>query len=429
MYAHRPQQWVLAFLTLASYSILLVRAMQIPQDVEILEGYQFDESPEYYSTDSNYYEARSLLSGFKKAIRNKRSTLEYDQAKGLVVGGGSQSNNLQEFTQNIGSQHIKVHEKEEKSEDDKLGADMPRAEKQIMDPDYDYYSQRHISSWNGAYGSSASSSASRAPAGVEDVMADASNSYVSRGRQARVNFITQPTKDSNDAAKELTEPIVSKLPIPKVHYDAKYPSIAPAYNYEMYPSRSYAPYLRRYDRSFDEPYSRYDPYNYEDHYLYRRRYDPYDSYSPRFPQYPELYYNYPDRRYDIPEPRDYIPLYNNEIYDKASYPAANYPPVDGYTSAKYPEYSRNQRRIVYYAHLPEIVRTPYDYANRYDRYDDLMKANKAITGAYKYDKQASGSGSSLSGTVANTDSYDYMKRDKKDRATPKPSKVSVSGRQ
>ncbi|XP_017484270.1 PREDICTED: uncharacterized protein LOC108372951 isoform X4 [Rhagoletis zephyria] len=425
MYAHRPQQWVLVCLALVSNLGLQASAMQIPQDVEILEGYQFDESPEYYSTDSNYYEARSLLSGLKKAIRNKRSTLEYDQAKGLTLPGGSQANSLQEFTQNIGSQHIKVNDKEEKNE---MEATMPRAEKQIMDPDYDYYSQRHISAWNDAYGSPAHGSASRPPAVAEDVMADASNSYVSRGRQARVNFITQPKKDSNDGVKDLTDTLVPKPPNPKIHYDVKYPSIAPAYNYEMYPSRSYAPYLRRYDR-FDEQYSRYEPYNYEDHYLYRRHYDPYDSYSPRIPQYPEMYYNYPDRRYDIPEPRDYGPLYNNEIYDKTPYPSGIYPATDGYTSAKYPEYPRNQRRIVYYAHLPEIVRTPYDYATRHDHYDDILKANKAISGAYKYDKPSSGSGGSISGTGANTDSYDYMKRDKKDRATPKPSKPSASGRQ
>lgn len=178
-----------------------------------------------------------------------------------------------------------------------------------------------------------------------------------------------------------------------------------------------------YFSSFDEQYSRYDPYNYEDHYLYRRHYDPYDSYSPRIPQYPELYYNYPDRRYDIPEPRDYVPVYNNEIYDKTPYPSSN-----SYASTKYPEYPRNQRRIVYYAHLPEIVRTPYDYSNRYDRYDDLMKANKAITGAYKYEKPLSGN-TNTGAATSNTDSYDYMKRDKKDRPTPKPIKPNTSGRQ
>ncbi|XP_067634511.1 uncharacterized protein [Eurosta solidaginis] len=429
MKTQQSKQWLSMHLAFILCPSMLVYSMQIPQDVEILEGYQFDDSPEYYSSEPNYYEARSLLSGFHKAIRNKRSTLEYDQAKGLSLESGSQANAIQDFTQNVGSQQIKVHEKEEIGEDDdKMGSAMPRAEKQIMDPDFDYYSQRHISAWNDGYGTSALDSASRAAIDSEDVMADASTSYLARGRQARVNFITQPKKDVNELAKELSDPIQPKLSNTKVNYDVKYPPIDPSYNYEMFPSRSYAPYLRRYDR-YDDQYSRYEPYNYEDHYLHRRHYDPYDSYSPRLPQYPEPYYNYPDRRYDIPEPRDYVPLYNNEVYDKA--PAASYPPVENYASPKYPDYPRNQRRIVYYAHLPEIVRTPYDYANRYDRYDDLMKPNKPINGAYKYDKPTSSAASSISGggNIANTDSYDYMKRDKKDRPTPKPNKASLGGRQ
>uniref|UniRef100_A0A1I8M710 Uncharacterized protein n=1 Tax=Musca domestica TaxID=7370 RepID=A0A1I8M710_MUSDO len=210
---------------------------------------------------------------------------------------------------------------------------------------------------------------------------------------------------------------------------------------------------------YDEQYSRYDPYNYEDHFLYRRHYDPYDSYSPRMPQYPEPYYNYPDRRYDIPEPRDYLPVYNNEVYEKSSYapipysdryplpskyPAdyhAKYPmdypnkyPND-YPPAKYPlDYARPNKRIVYYAHLPEIVRTPYDYANSYnrDRYDGSTAPNKGLASAYKLDKAASGASPTLSNNAninGGGDPYDYMKRDKKDRVTPKPIKAVPNGRQ
>lgn len=113
-------------------------------------------------------------------------------------------------------------------------------------------------------------------------------------------------------------------------------------------------------------------------------------------------------------------MYNNEIYDKTPYPVSN-----SYASPKYPEYPRNQRRIVYYAHLPEIVRTPYGYSNRYDRYDDLMKENKAVTGAYKHEKPLTGN---TAAATTNSDSYDYVKRDKKDRPTPKPIKPNTSGR-
>lgn len=187
--------------------------------------------------------------------------------------------------------------------------------------------------------------------------------------------------------------------------------------------------LNLFCNRYDEQYSRYDPYNYEDSYLYRRHYDPYDSYSPRIPAYPEPYYNYPDRRYDIPEPRDYLPIYNNDIYDKTS----AYSSSINYISPKYAanEYARTpQRRIVYYAHLPEIVRTPYDYAsNRFDRdrygssaaaaTTGLLSNNKLNVGAYKVDKTSSSQSHSAN---INNDPYDYLKRDKKDRVTPKPVK-------
>ncbi|XP_061399603.1 uncharacterized protein LOC133335335 [Musca vetustissima] len=431
--------------------------LQIPEDVEILEGYEFDESPEYYGTDSNYYEARSMLTGVNKAIRNKRSTLEYEQAKGLVSKSGLNKKLQESLIHNVESDRIELHSppeqlgKSQQQKGDELKPEarmqqdegeepqpLPKAEKQIMDPDYDYYSQRHISPmWKDSVNISPSSD-------DDDTIADATSGYAARSRQARVNFITQPRKDNESPAKDLPEPVVTKIPPPLIKntYDQKVSPLTPSYNYELYPSRSYDPYLRRYDR-FDEQYSRYDPYNYEDHFLYRRHYDPYDSYSPRMPQYPEPYYNYPDRRYDIPEPREYLPVYNNEVYEKSSYapittayPDLNYPvkyPND--YPAKYPlDYTRPNKRIVYYAHLPEIVRTPYDYANSYnrDRYDGQTAPNKVLPSAYKLDKAASGVTTTLSNNAnggGGVDPYDYMKRDKKDRVTPKPIKTLPNGRQ
>lgn len=102
------------------------------------------------------------------------------------------------------------------------------------------------------------------------------------------------------------------------------------------------------DRDFMNPY----------HPEYSRSYD----YMPRNPVYPDYYYDYPDRRYDLPEPRDTRYLYTNEVHDR--YPA---------TAVKTP---RN-RRIIYYATLPDIVRSPptvdlryrsYANSNRYDPY-------------------------------------------------------------
>lgn len=162
------------------------------------------------------------------------------------------------------------------------------------------------------------------------------------------------------------------------------------------------------------------------------------------PQYPEPYYNYPDRRYDIPEPRDYLPMYNNEIYEKSAYapitysdpyPASSKYPIDYSVPSKYPvdysvppkypnDYPRSNKRIVYYAHLPEIVRTPYDYANSYNRdqrYDGLLTPTKPLSNSYKIDKIGSPANANNNANI-NSDPYDYMKRDKKDRVTPKPIK-------
>lgn len=81
---------------------------------------------------------------------------------------------------------------------------------------------------------------------------------------------------------------------------------------------------------------------------------------------------YPNGAYDLPEPRDVYP-YTNEI-DRMSPP----PPVPPYQSAYQ---ASNNRRIIYYATLPEVVRSPPNvdlrYRSRYtDRsYDPLYQNN------------------------------------------------------
>lgn len=105
----------------------------------------------------------------------------------------------------------------------------------------------------------------------------------------------------------------------------------------------------------------YNPYPMD----YSRSFDVYDRYMPKEPAYPDHYYDYPDSRYDLPEPRDYRPLYSNDISDRYPYHPYQMPP---------PATNRN-RRIIYYATLPEIVRTPPSVDLRYksynNRYDDL----------------------------------------------------------
>ncbi|XP_016951679.1 uncharacterized protein LOC108025651 [Drosophila biarmipes] len=142
----------------------------------------------------------------------------------------------------------------------------------------------------------------------------------------------------------------------------------------MYPSRSYDPYIRRYDR-FDEQYHRNYPPYFEDMYMHRQRFDPYDSYSPRIPQYPDPYVMYPDRYTDAPSLRDYPKM-------RRGYVDEPIPPIDSYSSGKYGPskqadlaFPPRNERIVYYAHLPEIVRTPYDSASE-DRNSAPYKLNK-----------------------------------------------------
>lgn len=73
------------------------------------------------------------------------------------------------------------------------------------------------------------------------------------------------------------------------------------------------------------------------------------------PHQMDFYYGYPERRFDLPDFRDNRNLYSNDINER--YPIA--------MDMKPP---RN-RRIIYYATLPEIVRTPPSVDLRYRTYD------------------------------------------------------------
>lgn len=104
-----------------------------------------------------------------------------------------------------------------------------------------------------------------------------------------------------------------------------------------------------------------------DNFDYRKRYE--DDYIPRTPS---SFYMYPSGAYDLPEPRDVYP-YTNEI-DRMSPPPPIPPYQTGYQS------STNNRRIIYYATLPEVVRSPPNVDLRYrshytDRYDPLYQSN------------------------------------------------------
>lgn len=86
---------------------------------------------------------------------------------------------------------------------------------------------------------------------------------------------------------------------------------------------------------------------------------PYDMYPVRrFPY--SGYNNYPGGRYDTPDYRDYPPMYGNEI-DNRYYMRSEIPYMIPPTLAR--------KRTIYYAYLPEVVRSPPTVDFRYRSYD------------------------------------------------------------
>ena len=131
-----------------------------------------------------------------------------------------------------------------------------------------------------------------------------------------------------------------------------------------------------YPKPFD-PYYRDmihppSPYRYDYPYYNQRRYD--NEYNPKNPY--SYYYYYPDRRYDLPN-QYYRPSYSktNELYDHQQ-------------QLKQTTWWPKNRRIIYYAHLPEVVRSPPNYYNYYDsqqRYDPYyyQPTPTPMTGTYE----------------------------------------------
>lgn len=97
----------------------------------------------------------------------------------------------------------------------------------------------------------------------------------------------------------------------------------------------------------------YDPmYDY-------RQYPHIDPYMPR-PSYSE-YNDYHNQRHDLPDYQDYPPMYENDI-ESRYYMRSDMPPPSVLP----------RKRTIYYAYLPEVVRSPPTVDFRYrshDRYD------------------------------------------------------------
>uniref|UniRef100_A0A182VWB1 Uncharacterized protein n=1 Tax=Anopheles minimus TaxID=112268 RepID=A0A182VWB1_9DIPT len=189
--------------------------------------------------------------------------------------------------------------------------------------------------------------------------------YVQEGiksRAPRVNFVTQQTKGSLSSSEPQDSTANDKLirelyrkPLTSMNYERSLPR-----TYDSYMATSQSPMYPRV-------YNKYDSFHHDmmnrmhppaphryDHYYERRHDVDTDSYFPRY-KYPYYYY-YPDRRYDVPlYYRDRNYLYTNEIEQPPvhhGFPMYNVP-----TMIRTPAPAMRNRRIIYFATLPEIVRT------------------------------------------------------------------------
>ncbi|XP_035900996.1 uncharacterized protein LOC118507101 [Anopheles stephensi] len=204
-----------------------------------------------------------------------------------------------------------------------------------------------------------------------------------KSRAPRVNFVTQQTKNilpSSEFRDSSNDKLIRELyrkPVKNLNYERYLPR-----TYDSFMATSQSPMYPRV-------YNRYDSFHYDmlnrmhppaphryDHYYERRHDVESDSYFPRY-KFPYYYY-YPDRRYDVPlYYRDRNYLYTNDIEQSPhGIPVYNTLPLPTSMIRSSVPAMRN-RRIIYFATLPEIVRPrPKDnlnhrlvQGNRYEPYN------------------------------------------------------------
>jgi hypothetical protein len=266
-----------------------------------------------------------------------------------------------------------------------------------------------------------------------DSQPEASANVGINARQPRVNFITQQGQSTNN--KEIPDGPEARdqnrdqsqnnkgdddsyrKPSQDRYYPANYGNANRINHVNDYHSQNdYNPYWDRNnyypakpsydnrDRYYDDRYDRdrlYDrryqmymqppsgmgamqPPSYSNGFYYRHQYNDYDEYYPR--NVPNYYYS--DKRFDVPpmmippmEAREPPAAYsNNRPYlstnDVNGYD--RYPPIQ-------PSGSPNTGRIIYYAHLPEITRSPPVYpAPNINRYGAPAAASKRYDPSYDY---------------------------------------------
>ncbi|GAB0092899.1 hypothetical protein DMENIID0001_079510 [Sergentomyia squamirostris] len=221
--------------------------------------------------------------------------------------------------------------------------ELPRPEKQVMEPGY--YRQAR-----GQFDADDGDSVAEASAINEGIKA----------RAPRVNFITQQQRNIPDKieARDQKQSMARSEEVYKKPYEA------PRYVSE-YRSRLLEPPLHPPAQFRADPYEKFRN---TDYYEPWRRMRFYDSYMPRHlmppPPYPAMS-SYPEHRFDNPptavDMRGY-PIYPTPYINDVSYAPLPRPPG-----------ARN-RRIIYYANLPEVVRSPPNVELRYRYNSDYYPA-------------------------------------------------------
>lgn len=363
-------------LTVLLLTVCVVSSMHIPEDMEIMEGYDLESAGTEINPEDDFYERRSLLEPFYyRAIRDKREVpYRVLESPGLRSHFRPHMED-QEGQNNRDRPTYKRQRRSTTDENDGVTEELKPTE-ELPTPEHQRMHERTMETWvKTPY-------QVKKPVKEEEMDSEAEASMMSEGikaRAPRVNFITQKKLSSDQSeAREDKEKIVPELyrkPLARLFYE--YPAAPRAY--DSYSSHSQSPMYPKIYNKYDE-YHRdmmdrmHPPAPHRFDMYYQRRYDnDYDTYFPRY-SFPSYYY-YPDKRFDVPSYyRDRNYLLTNDVLDAPVIP---------------PYVPTRNRRIIYYATLPEVVRTPptvdlryrnYNkYPNRYDPFYPTKAPYKAST--------------------------------------------------
>ncbi|XP_058824805.1 uncharacterized protein LOC131685236 [Topomyia yanbarensis] len=354
--------------------IAVTDSMHIPEDMEIMEGYDLESAGTEINPEDDFYEQRSLLEPFfSRAIRDKRE-VPYRVLESPGLKSHFRQPYYDDDLRNKDVQQSRKRSRRSVEADTVTATEPPKPTEELPNPEKQTLHQRTIEAWG------------KTPYKVKQPVEEESDSepeasMMSEGikaRAPRVNFITQKKShsDSSETREDKVIPELYRKPLARLYYE--YPSIPRIY--DSFPAHSQSPMYPKIYNKYDEYHRdmmdrmhppaphRYDTY-------YQRRYDTdYDSYFPRY-SFPGYYY-YPDKRFDVPSYyRDRNYLLTNDVMDPPPIPQIHLP-------------TRN-RRIIYYANLPEIVRTPPNVDLRYRNYNkfgnrfDPFYPTKAPMSSYK----------------------------------------------